>query len=215
MKDKSEEFYRIIKSLFIANLKDIKVSHESGIANLIRIKKKFYDKKINKELNGLFETLKDKSFLNYEGNFEREVYDKLYDFFSQYISEDTGTIFFNNDRNTTAKYEELYTQNCDVKLFFKTNGLYYIKSERIFKDFQLTTEGNIKLLFTCDKLETNHTNEKKDLKFTFKEDLEFTFEEKKEDCFIINVEYGKMSLKKCYLLVGENENELFKKIQYG
>ena len=182
MKDKNK-FKDIIANLFIANLKDIKVDYESGIANLIRIKKLFYDKKIDRDLTSKFKTLKD-----YGIDFEEEVYNKLYDFFNQYISLDTGTIFFNNDKNTTAKYEELYTQNCDVKLFWKTNGLYYVKSERIFKDLELTTKNNFKLKFTCDKLKTSLTNEKKDLQFTFKEKL--------EDCFVIDVEYGSMSDKK-------------------
>lgn len=219
LKTARTKFNAIFEELFIANTSNVK--QESGIGNLIRIKKKFYEKNVkfilDTEINEIIQEHED----NNNENLLIEVFDKLYDFFSQYISQDTGTIFFNNEQNKTNKYAELFSENTDVKLFWKTDGLYYVKSERIFKNLEFKQKkftinsNNIKsyygddldILIDASKINTAGTNEKKELELIFSgktEDDKYKFYIKYVDNSKENKEINKIEKENHNKLLREN-----------
>ncbi|HON06303.1 MAG TPA: hypothetical protein PLB98_08045 [bacterium] len=64
--------------------------------------------------------------------FRDELFDKLYSFFSRYFTE-SGSIYFNSTPFHNNIYEKVYTDEKDVILFWKTQMLYYVKTDRIFR----------------------------------------------------------------------------------
>ena len=65
-------------------------------------------------------------------------------------------------------YEKVYTNEKDVMLFWKTQMLYYVKTDSIFRSQEIEFDG-LKFLFDPSQLENKKANEKNSLIFTLKE----------------------------------------------
>ncbi|HUM45146.1 MAG TPA: DNA methyltransferase, partial [Fervidobacterium sp.] len=89
------------------------------------------------------------------------LFDKLYTFFSRYFSE-SGSIYFNSTPFHNNIYEKVYTDDKDVVLFWKTQMLYYVKTDRIFRSMDVDA-GGIKFFFDASKVENKKANEKRTL----------------------------------------------------
>ena len=139
---KEEKFYKALKDIFIG----AKVEGESSYINLMKIKSRYYEKgvfpKLQKDIN---EALKPFP------NFREELFVKLYTFFRRYFSE-SGSIYFRYTPLHQNIYERVYTDDKDVMLFWKTHMLYYIKTDRLFKNLKIEVD---KLFFSLMYLNWN------------------------------------------------------------
>jgi len=95
--------------------------------------------------------------------FRDELFDKLYSFFSRYFTE-SGSIYFNQTPFHNNIYERVYTDEKDVILFWKTQMLYYVKTDRIFRSLPVEFDG-FKFYFDASKIESKKANEKRSLVF--------------------------------------------------
>ncbi|WP_459774408.1 DNA methyltransferase, partial [Aquifex pyrophilus] len=156
--DKERKFFKALKELFIGE----KVEGKSGYINLMKIKSKYYEKVVYPRLKrDIEEALKEFP------EFREELFDKLYDFFSVYFSE-SGSIYFAKTPLYKDIYEKIYTDERDVILFWKTRGLYYIKTDKIFKSLNLELNG-IRFHFDASDIEYKKANEKRELIYELKE----------------------------------------------
>jgi len=160
-----QKFYSALKDVFVGE----KVEGESGYVNLMKIKNEYFEKIkpfIEREIN---ETISDDSA-------REELFEKLYTFFESYFS-DTGTPFFDKTQLHKNLYEKVYTERDDVSLFWKTQKLYYVKSEANYTSMNLPDIDGFKFIFNASEIEHQKSNEKKNLEFylTDTEENKLTF----------------------------------------
>lgn len=155
---KEEKFYASLKDVFVG----AKVEGDSGYINLMRIKSRYYTE-------GIFPILKKsiEEALKPYPEFREEVFDKLYTFFNRYFSE-SGSIYFRYTPLHQNVYERVYTDDKDVMLFWKTHMLYYVKTDRLFKNLEVELDG-VRFFFDVSTLEHKRANEKRKIIYWFKE----------------------------------------------
>ena len=173
MNQKEKLFFGQLKDIFIGT----KIEGKSGFINLMRIKSAYFDV-IFKELNKEIEE-KIKEFPESEEEFKEEMFDKLYTFFKTYFSE-SGSIYFTYTPLKSKVYEKIYSPNKDVMLFWKTNMLYYVKTDRLWNNLAIDFDENgvrYKINFDVSKLQHKKANEKREIIYELKEikDKEITF----------------------------------------
>jgi len=173
---KEQKFYDALKNIFVG----AKVEGESGYINLMKIKSRYYE-------NGVFPKLqKDiEEVLKPFPKFRKELFDKLYTFFNRYFSE-SGSIYFRYTPIHQNVYEKVYTDDKDVILFWKTHMLYYVKTDRLFKNLEVEVDG-FKFFFDVSGLEHKKAFEKKEIIYEFKE--------KRGDRLVFNVFYSERGRK--------------------
>ena len=154
---KEKKFFDALKNVFIG----AEIEGEGGFINLMRIKSYYYSKIEPILLEDIDNALK-----SYPG-FRNELFDKLYSFFKRYFSE-SGSIYFNFTPFHNNIYEKVYTEEKDVILFWKTQMLYYVKTDRIFRSMPVEIEG-LKFFFDASKVDNKKANEKRSLVFRFYE----------------------------------------------
>lgn len=162
---KEQKFYKALQDVFIG----AKIEGKGGFVNLMRIKSNYY-RKIEDILKKDIETA-----LKTYPSFRDELFDKLYSFFSRYFTE-SGSIYFNSTPFHNNIYEKVYTDEKDVILFWKTQMLYYVKTDRIFRSLPVEFpsdrgvdakggQGVLKFYFDASKIESKKANEKRSLIF--------------------------------------------------
>jgi adenine specific DNA methylase Mod len=154
---KEQKFYQALRDVFIG----AKIEGEGGFINLMRIKSNYY-RKIEDLLKKDIETA-----LISHPKFRDELFDKLFSFFDRYFTK-SGSIYFNSTPFHNNIYEKVYTDEKDVILFWKTQMLYYVKTDRIFKSLPVEFDG-FKFYFDASKMETKKANEKRLLTFELQE----------------------------------------------
>jgi hypothetical protein len=150
---KEQNFYKTLQDVFIG----AKIEGEGGFVNLMKIKSNYY-RKIEDILKKDIEAA-----LKSHPKFRDELFDKLYSFFSRYFTE-SGSIYFNSTPFHNNIYEKVYTDEKDVILFWKTQMLYYVKTDRIFRSLPVEFDG-FKFYFDASKIESKKANEKRSLVF--------------------------------------------------
>jgi len=150
---KEQKLYKALQGVFIG----AKIEGEGGFVNLMRIKSNYY-RKIEDILKKDIEAA-----LKSHPKFRDELFDKLYSFFSRYFTE-SGSIYFNSTPFHNNIYEKVYTDEKDVILFWKTQMLYYVKTDRIFRSLPVEFDG-FKFYFDASKIESKKANEKRSLVF--------------------------------------------------
>ncbi len=149
---------------------------ESGFINLIKIKSRYYEKgvfpKLQKDVDSALQPFPE---------FREELFDKLYTFFQRYFSE-SGSIYFRYTPIHQNVYEKVYTDDKDVMLFWKTHMLYYVKTDRLFKNLEVEIDG-YKFFFDVSTLEHKKANEKRAIIYEFKE-------KRKDEVIVFNVFYS-------------------------
>jgi hypothetical protein len=164
---KEQKFYKSLQDIFIG----AKIEGEGGFINLMRIKSGYYsqiEKLLKEDIN--------KAVGKYPA-FREELFDKLHSFFSRYFTE-SGSIYFNSTPFHNNIYEKVYTDEKDVILFWKTQMLYYVKTDRIFRSMPVEFD-NLKFYFDANSIENKKANEKRALYFEVKkvrddETIDFT-----------------------------------------
>ena len=149
----------IYEQRFFSALKDTFIGHpikgKSGYVNLMDLKAQYFaeiEPYIKKEI--------DKQI---EAKYREELFEKLFNFFDCYLNE-TGTVFFANSQIHKNLYEKVYTDRDDVALFWKTQKLYYVKSEANYDDLQTEVNG-INIKFDASEIKHAKGNEKKSIQF--------------------------------------------------
>lgn len=154
---KEIKFYKALQDIFIG----AKIEGEGGFINLMRIKCGYYsqiEKLLKEDIN--------KAVVKYPA-FREELFDKLHSFFSRYFTE-SGSIYFNSTPFHNNIYEKVYTDEKDVILFWKTQMLYYVKTDRIFRSMPVEFDG-LKFYFDASQMENKKANEKRALYFEIKQ----------------------------------------------
>lgn len=156
---KEELFWDTLQNLFVG----VPVEGESGYINLMRLKTRYFQCAMRPALQDyITEQLREFP------DFREELFDKLYTFLKRYISEETGSIGFFFTPYHQSVYEQVYTDTQDVILFWKTQRLYYVKTDRLFRSLETELNG-FKFYFDASTLEHKKANEKRELVFEFKE----------------------------------------------
>jgi len=156
---KEQKFYKALQDVFIG----ARIEGEGGFVNLMKIKSNYY-RKIEDILKKDIETA-----LKSHPKFRDELFDKFYSFFSRYFTE-SGSIYFNSTPFHNNIYEKVYTDEKDVILFWKTQMLYYVKTDRIFRSLPVEIPlnpplskgeiGGLRFYFDASKIESKKANEK-------------------------------------------------------
>ena len=163
--NKEEKFHQILEDIFAG----ARIEGKGGFVNLMKIKhgyysqiKKILDEDIKVQLSN------NPKFRDYT-SLREEIFNKLYSFFSRYFSEN-GSIYFNSTPFHNNIYEKVYTQEQDVSLFWKTNMLYYVKTDSIFRSIEIdpNESDDWKLFFDVSDMEQKKANEKKSVVYIFK-----------------------------------------------
>lgn len=174
--DKEQKFYKTLQDVFIG----AKIEGTGGFINLMKIKSNYYRK--------IEELLKDdiEKALEKYPSFRDELFDKLYSFFSRYFTE-SGSIYFNSTPFHNNIYEKVYTDEKDVILFWKTQMLYYVKTDRIFRSLPIEFD-NLKFYFDASTIENKKANEKRSLVFELDK-------VKENETIVFNVHYSERGTK--------------------
>ena len=175
-----KRFYDALKDIFVG----AKVEGESGYINLMKIKSNYYEKGVFPKLQADID--KAVKLFSEPKKFKEELFDKLYTFFHRYFSE-SGSIYFNFTPSSQDIYEKVYTDDKDVMLFWKTHMLYYVKSERLFKNLDVPID-DFKFFFDVSEIQHKKAFEKKEIIFEFKE-------VRKNGVIVINVFYSERGRK--------------------
>jgi adenine specific DNA methylase Mod len=152
-----DEFYQDLKNIFIG----AKVEGNSGFVNLMKIKSTYFEK-ILKSLKSHIDTETAES-----PEFKGELFTRLHTFFKTYFSE-SGSIYFSYTPLRSKVYEKIYTNNQDVILFWKTNMLYYVKTDNLYKTLSVSCEiegSEYIIKFDATQIEGKRSNEKRVLIF--------------------------------------------------
>lgn len=157
------KFYQALESIFTG----ANIEGDSGYVNLLKIKSSYY-KLILEEFK---KSVNNEQIIT--DSFKEEFFDKLYSFFEKYFSE-SGSVYFVKTANWQRVYEQVYTDNKDVVLFWKTHMLYYVKSDILFQSIDVNivddeSKQEYNFYFDVGNLQAKQNNEKKALIFTFRE----------------------------------------------
>ncbi len=156
---KLNNYNKFISELEKTYIKE-KINGDSGFVTLLSIKEKYFNKIMPFIKEELFKKTDD--FSPEEMDY---LCEKLYTFFSSYLNE-TGTPFFANTEIHKNIYEKIYSDAEDVSLFWKTQKLYYVKSEANYKNMEIEIpEKEIFFSFDTSGLKRQKANEKKELIF--------------------------------------------------
>ncbi len=151
---KERRFLASLRELFVG----VKVDGESGFINLMHMKAAYFERMVEPALmQDIAEAIA--AF----PEFREELFDKLNAFFTRYFSK-SGSICFAYTPQHMGVYERVYTDEQDVVLFWKTHMLYYVKTDRLFRDLAVEL-GSHKFFFDCTALKHKKSNEKRDLIF--------------------------------------------------
>ncbi len=188
-----QKFLNALRDIFVG----AKIEGEGGFINLMRIKSRYYN-------DYVFPRLMDKIDVEIKEfpEFREELFDKLYSFFKRYFSE-SGSIYFRHTPYYQDIYERIYTDDRDVMMFWKTQNLYYVKTDRLFRSMtvQLEDDSEQKFLFDASivarqtftfdasTLQTKRNNEKRNLVF------EYEGKDRKDDTLKFTVLYAESGKK--------------------
>ena len=164
-----QKFINILENMFIG----VSISSDNGNNNDIfsqhnqqaRAKQGFV--KLLQAKSNYFNAFKDNFIQKIESKtanndaLKTEFYDKLYDFFHRYFSP-TGSVYYHQTplfyNVFTKTYEKITSK--DTELFYKTNMLYYIKSDKIYKAMKVELENKNFIEFDIQNLGEKNSNQK-------------------------------------------------------
>ncbi len=184
-----EQFYNLLENLFI----DAELEGNSGYINLMNARSQFYKKVIIPAIDKSIDKFRQDAAKKFGKNsdeievLENAIYNLLYTFYNRYFTG--SSIYYNNIHPSNPaivepyskqqtltgvdvsqrQYETFDTIN-DVVLFWKTNGLYYIKSDKQWNSMDIVIENgekNFTFHFDVSDLEHKVNNEKISLVYEF------------------------------------------------
>ena len=161
---KEKRFLDALESLFTG----ADVDGDSGFVNLMRMKRAYF-RSIRPKLMEQIDQRAEK-----DSSFREELFDKLYTFFHRYFCE-SGSIYFRHLPAFSKIYERVYADGQDVALSWKTQMLYYVKSDVLVRSMpvELNEEGKPqhtrRFYFDASEVEHKKNNERREFTFAFGE----------------------------------------------
>ncbi len=134
---------------------------QSGFTNLLMIKERYFTH-IKAHLEARIKALVGDDIIE-----TNDIYNKLYTFFDNYLNE-TGTPFFTDTPIYKNIYAKIYSNSKDTSLFYKTQNLYYVKSDTLYQSLILQSNtGKFSLYFDASEFKQNADNNKSKVIFKF------------------------------------------------
>ena len=161
-RDKEKRFLDALEALFTG----AEVEGDSGFVNLMRIKRQYF-KSISPKLMKQIDERAQR-----ETNFREELFDKLYTFFHRYFCE-SGSIYYRHLPAFAKTWERVYADGQDVALSWKTQMLYYVKSDIIIRSMpvELPLHGEYggarHFYFDASQIQHKQNNERREFVFSF------------------------------------------------
>ncbi|MEM1944089.1 MAG: DNA methyltransferase [Candidatus Caldarchaeum sp.] len=156
LRNRESEFFDALENVFVG----VPIEGESGYINLMKIKSRYYREVMRPKLEEeIGEALRP-----FPG-FREELFDKLYTFFKRYFAENGSLGFFFTPYHESV-YDQIYTSEEDVVLYWRTSRLYYVKTDRLFREMDVEVDG-FRFSFDVSMLEHKKANEKRSLVFEF------------------------------------------------
>ena len=151
MMNYKQAFFSKLEECYLGvRIKDFKSTSTNGFTNLLDIKAQYF-----KHIKSLLESKIDSKIES------SDIYNKLYDFFSSFLN-DTGTPFFYDTPAYKNIYAKVYTNSKDTSLFYKTQNLYYVKSDTLYQSLSIEEQGYI-FNFDASSFTPNSDNNKSKL----------------------------------------------------
>lgn len=150
-------FLNELESLFVG----AEVEGDSGFVNLMRLKHCYFQTIRNSLMEKIEVRTRDKQA------FREELFDKLYTFFKRHFCE-SGSIYFRYLPAFSKIYERVYERDRDVELSWKTQMLYYVKSDLLVRSIPVKLDDcDFSFFFDATSFQGKRFNEKRSLVFTF------------------------------------------------
>lgn len=127
---------------------------KSGFSNLLKIKEQYFA-----HIKAYLESQIESEPLSHD------IHNKLYTFFDSYLNE-SGTPFFTDTPIYKNIYAKVYSNSKDTSLFYKTQNLYYVKSDILYQSLTLSDEQeNYEVVFDASEYRQNADNAKNKVLF--------------------------------------------------
>ena len=127
---------------------------KSGFSNLLQIKEQYFA-----HIKAYLEAQIESEPLSHD------IYNKLFTFFDSYLNE-SGIPFFADTPIYKNIYAKIYTNSKDTSLFYKTQNLYYVKSDILYQSLTLSDEQeNYEVVFDASQYQQNADNTKNKVLF--------------------------------------------------
>lgn len=157
--DYKKAFYSKLEDCYLGvKIKDFHQGNiaKSGFSNLLQIKEQY------------FAHIKAYLDSQIEGEPQsHDIYNKLFTFFDSYLNE-SGTPFFNDTPAYKNIYAKVYSNSKDTSLFYKTQNLYYVKSDTLYQSLTLSDDKqSYAVLFDASEYKQNADNTKNKIIFKF------------------------------------------------
>lgn len=142
------------------------VDGDSGFVNLMRMKHAYFQS-IRAELMRQIDRRAEP-----QTAFREELFDKLYTFFHRYFCE-SGSIYFRHLPAFAKTYERVYADGQDVALSWKTQMLYYVKSDVLVRSmpvqfYEQDKPQNVRrFYFDASEVAHKKNNERREFIFAF------------------------------------------------
>lgn len=147
---------------------------QSGFTNLLMIKERYFT-----HIKAYLEA-RIKALVGDDSIESNDIYNKLYTFFDSYLNE-TGTPFFTDTPIYKNIYAKIYSNSKDTSLFYKTQNLYYVKSDTLYQSLILQSNtGKFSLYFDASEFKQNADNNKNKVIFKF-DDISFVSASKQDE----------------------------------
>lgn len=159
MMNYKKAFYSKLEDCYLGvKIKDFHKGNtaKSGFSNLLKIKEQY------------FAHIKAYLDSQIEGEPQsHDIYNKLFTFFDSYLNE-SGTPFFNDTPAYKNIYAKVYSNSKDTSLFYKTQNLYYVKSDTLYQSLTLSDEKqSYEIVFDASEYKQNADNTKNKIIFKF------------------------------------------------
>ena len=161
---KERRFLDALESLFTG----AQVDGQSGFINLMRVKRRYFQSLRPQLLQVIDQRARPQTAAR------EELFDKLYTFFGRYFCE-SGSIYFRHLPAFASTYQQVYADGQDVALSWKTQDLYYVKSDTLIRSMPIVLEHptspdkNRRFYFDASQLQHKQNNEKRELLFQFQQ----------------------------------------------
>lgn len=157
--DYKKAFYSKLEDCYLGvKIKDFHQGNiaKSGFSNLLKIKEQYF--------------AHIKAYLDSQIAGEpqsHDIYNKLFTFFDSYLNE-SGTPFFSDTPAYKNIYAKVYSNSKDTSLFYKTQNLYYVKSDTLYQSLTLTDDKqSYEVFFDASEYKQNADNTKNKIIFKF------------------------------------------------
>nr|WP_299383800.1 site-specific DNA-methyltransferase [Helicobacter sp. UBA3407] len=157
--DYKKAFYSKLEDCYLGvKIKDFEEGNiaKSGFSNLLKIKEQYFNHikaYLDSQIEGELQS--------------HDIYNKLFTFFDSYLNE-SGTPFFNDTPAYKNIYAKVYSNAKDTSLFYKTQNLYYVKSDTLYRSLTLSDDKqSYAVLFDASEYKQNADNTKNKIIFKF------------------------------------------------